>query len=297
MANNSTSSFKTALILLRIPFSVFLMPFFWLALSNIDNRNGYLIFQVFLILHLLVYPSSNGLNSFYDNDTDSIGGLEKPPLPNKELLFLSLVLMSASTLWAFIIDFYFGLFVLIYHLVSTAYSHPAIRLKASPFWSTLSVVFFQGGFTYVMVLLGFGASLKEIIHPANLTFAFTCSLLLIGSYPLTQIYQHQSDSIRGDKTLSIYLGINGTFKLAQFVFPIGALGMILAYAFSLRFYAIPVFLLAGLPAAIYLHQWKRACKADPSQANFKKTMKMNKISSLSLSGGFILILLLRMGII
>ncbi len=297
MANISFRPYRTALTLLRIPFSIYLMPFYWLALSNIEFRDTDLALQVFLILHLLVYPSSNGLNSYYDKDTDSIGGLEKPPLPNSELLILSCVFIAISTIWALLIGPVFGTMVFIYHLVSTAYSHPVVRLKASPFWSTASVAIFQGGFTYAMVLLGLGADWDELNKPWNWAFITACSVLLIGSYPLTQIYQHRSDAERGDLTISRILGIRGTFNLALIMFPLGTLIMFLAYAFSLRLYAIPVFLIAGIPSAIFLQKWKRACETDPSKADFKNTMQMNKLSSLCLSAGFIVILLMRAGIL
>jgi 1,4-dihydroxy-2-naphthoate octaprenyltransferase len=54
------------------------MPVYWFALSqvvHIDWKNAAL---VFVILHVLDYPSSNGYNSFMDRDTESIGGLKSP---------------------------------------------------------------------------------------------------------------------------------------------------------------------------------------------------------------------------
>lgn len=62
--------------LLRFHFSFFLMPVFWLSLSQVKNiHTGNTIF-VFIILHLLVYPASNGYNSYMDKDTSSIGGIK-----------------------------------------------------------------------------------------------------------------------------------------------------------------------------------------------------------------------------
>lgn len=64
---------------LRIPFSYHLMPVFLFALSqalDVDLLNACI---AFLILHLLIYPSSNGYNSYQDKDETSIGGLKNPP--------------------------------------------------------------------------------------------------------------------------------------------------------------------------------------------------------------------------
>jgi 1,4-dihydroxy-2-naphthoate octaprenyltransferase len=46
----------------------------------------------------------------------------------------------------------------------------------------------------------------KFLYPALLS---TC--LLLGSYPMTQIYQHEEDARRGDKTFSLLLGIKETF--------------------------------------------------------------------------------------
>jgi 1,4-dihydroxy-2-naphthoate octaprenyltransferase len=42
-----------------------------------------------------------------------------------------------------------------------------------------------------------------------------CSCLIGASYPLTQVYQHQEDSQRGDRTLSLLLGYKGSFMSSQ----------------------------------------------------------------------------------
>lgn len=62
--------------LLRIPFSFFLMPLFLFAYSLAETVVHYKALFSFLIIHFLVYPASNGYNSFVDRDEESIGGLE-----------------------------------------------------------------------------------------------------------------------------------------------------------------------------------------------------------------------------
>jgi 1,4-dihydroxy-2-naphthoate octaprenyltransferase len=70
---------------LRIPFSLFLMPVFFFALGLTPNLNESRILWVFLALHLFLYPSSNGYNSFFDRDEESIGGLKRPPKVTPDL--------------------------------------------------------------------------------------------------------------------------------------------------------------------------------------------------------------------
>src|SRR5206468_3862777 len=92
-----------------------------------------------------------------------------------------------------------------------AYSYDKIRLKKYPFISTITVVFFQGFFTFLMVQLGSGIPASIYFSGANLILALVSSLFLCGSYPLTQVYQHKEDRKRGDETLSLKLGLRGTF--------------------------------------------------------------------------------------
>ena len=78
--------------LLRIPFSVFLSPLYFFALSQVPDINWGKTALIFFILHLLIYPASNGYNSYMDRDTESIGGLEKPPPPSRQLFLFTIVL-------------------------------------------------------------------------------------------------------------------------------------------------------------------------------------------------------------
>ena len=83
------TAYKKALPLLRIPFSIYLMPVFWFGLSALRGPwSGWRALGVFVVLHLLAYPASNGYNSYYDKDEGSIGGLKTPPKVTPELLHL-----------------------------------------------------------------------------------------------------------------------------------------------------------------------------------------------------------------
>ena len=83
---------RSTIKLLRLPFSVFLSPIYFFALSEVPDINWTNAILVFIILHLLIYPASNGYNSYMDRDTGSIGGIEKPPPPSRQLFFVTIVL-------------------------------------------------------------------------------------------------------------------------------------------------------------------------------------------------------------
>ena len=285
------SSWPDAWRLLRIPFSLFLMPIFWFALSAAPAE---VVFwraaAVFFILHVLVYPASNGYNSYYDRDEGSIGGLKHPPQVNENLYWLVLTFDVLAVGLSALISLPFALLVLVYLLISKAYSYKGIRLKQYPLGSTLVVVVFQGAFTFLMVQEGAGVSTETMWHLYNLLLALVSSLFLCGSYPLTQVYQHQEDARRGDRTLSLLLGLNGTFLFAALSLLVAT--ALLLYTYWLREEQIHSLLFLGctIPVLAVFTRWAWQVRQSPAAANFENTMRMNKVSSLSMSLAFGLML-------
>lgn len=136
-------SLRNSLILLRIPFSFFLSPVFFFALLCCPVESSSRAAQVFIILHILIYPASNGYNSFQDRDTGSIGGIKKPPPPDKSLFYITLLLDFIGLVWAVFLSPVFALLLLAYVLASRAYSWRGIRLKKYPVIGFLTVFSFR----------------------------------------------------------------------------------------------------------------------------------------------------------
>jgi 1,4-dihydroxy-2-naphthoate octaprenyltransferase len=113
---------------------------------------------VFIILHFLVYPASNGYNSYMDRDTKSIGGLEKPPPPTRELFLTTIVLDLTAFVLGFFVTPLFGFLMPLYIGASKAYSYRGIRLKKFPVIGYLTV-YFQGAFTFWLVYYGSNGSI------------------------------------------------------------------------------------------------------------------------------------------
>jgi 4-hydroxybenzoate polyprenyltransferase len=287
------TAYRDALTLMRIPFSVYLMPVFWFALSAMQHIPVSRAIVVFLILHLLVYPASNGYNSYYDRDEGSIGGLKNPPKVNRQLMHLVLLFDVLAVLLAILLSPLFGALVALYLLVSKAYSYEGIRLKKYPVISTLVVTIFQGAFTFAMVQIGAGLSTAEVLQMPNIGFAIVSTLFLCGSYPLTQIYQHEEDSRRGDKTLSLMLGITGTYVFAAISLLIGALLLLWLYFTADQVQNIIIFLVATAPVLYFFTSWVISASRNKAAVNFENTMLMNKVSSVSISLAFICILTFR----
>lgn len=280
---------RSTVLHLRVSFSFFLLPIFLFALSISLSVTWWNAFLVFFILHFLLYPASNGYNSYFDKDEGSIGGLEHPPPVSKQLYYVSLTLDMVAIILGSFISLTFALMLLIYGLVSKAYSHPSIRLKRYAILSWLVAGFFQGFFTFMMVYIGINnTTLAEVQEPPVWMAALLTSLMLWGSYPMTQIYQHEEDAGRGDHTLSYKLGIRGTFYFTAVCFLIASLGFIWYYqSFYTWRYAV-AFVVFTLPVLFYFGQWYRRIYQDEREANFRSTMRFNMISGLCLNAFFIL---------
>jgi 4-hydroxybenzoate polyprenyltransferase len=274
---------------LRIPFSFFLLPIFLFTLCVSPNFNGPQILWVFLIVHLLLYPASNGYNSYFDKDEKSIGGLRNPPPTKKGLYYLSILLdLAAVVLGYWKINLTFAIMLLIYGLVSKAYSHPAIRLKKYAFISLIITGLFQGFFTVLMCYVGLNKyGIENALQLKVIVPGILASFMLWANYPMTQIYQHEEDGKRGDITASIKFGIRGTFYFAAIMFAFAVLGFILYFeqTFGLRF--VWVFMLSTTPILIYFLYWLGLVIKNPLKADYQHTMWLNYISGTCLNIFFV----------
>ncbi|HEX8546907.1 MAG TPA: UbiA family prenyltransferase [Cytophagaceae bacterium] len=284
---------KSVIQHLRIPFSLFLLPFYCFALSQARPIILFNSILSFIIIHFLFYPASNGYNSYFDKDEESIGGLKNPPPVVKQLYNVSLVFDLIALILSFFISWRFALMIFVIGLASKAYSHPAIRLKKYPFLGLLTVAYFQGSFTYMMSYLAITDCAFSDLLNFNIVFpSLLCSAVLFGSYPMTQVYQHGEDGRRGDKTISLLLGIKGTFLWTAVIFILALGGF---YYFLNRMYSIAIFgalVICLLPTLFYFFFWFYKVLVDRSNANFESTMRLNMLSSIGFITFFISLLLI-----
>lgn len=274
---------------LRIPFSFYLMPVFFFALGLSPNLNGDRLLIVFVSLHLFLYPSSNGYNSYFDKDEKSIGGLRNPPKVTKGLYYLSLIFFMISLILGLKINFQFSSMLLVYSLVSMAYSHPSIRLKKYPYISWVVAGFFQGCFTFGLAYAGLSDFGWEVFAKSHVLIpGLLTSLMLWGSYPLTQVYQHEEDAKRGDITLSLKLGKKGTFLFSSIWFLVTGICFSCFFLNRNQESGFFGFLLAMLPVVIYFLIWFSFVRNDEEKyTNYTWAMWMNRISAIALNAFFI----------
>ncbi len=283
---HSTTVTRSTVQHLRFGFSLYLAPVYLFALTQAREIDSLRAVAIFVLLHVFLYPASNGYNSYYDRDEGSIGGLERPPPVDLSLLRAANVLDAVALAGGLLLDWRVGALLAAYIAASRAYSHPRIRLKRRPWAGWFSVSLFQGAGSFLATAIGVApaAPLAELALPAALS-----SLIVGASYPLTQIYQHSEDGRRGDQTLSRLLGVRGTFLFSGALFAAADLGMVhyLAQAQERPFSAW-LFQVALAPTVFLFAYWMHGAWTDPSRADFRSTMRMNRVSALSTAGFFLI---------
>jgi 1,4-dihydroxy-2-naphthoate polyprenyltransferase len=277
---------------LRLPFSFFLMPVFLFALSQASSINWQSTALAFVILHLFIFPSSNGYNSYQDRDETSIGGLKYPPKVSKNLFYATLLLDIIGVLCALVVSAYFSLFVLICVLISRAYSYRNLRLKRYAVIGFLTVFIFQGAFVYLMAssaIITF--SIEKFFTLNNILCMAVASFFMGSIYPLTQIYQHEADKKDGVISISYKLGYIGTFVFSAILFSIATIFLFYYFNFKHQQIALVLFLLLMLPVITKLLIWFNDVRKDTMNANFENTMTMNLLTSSCMNLYFLLLIL------
>lgn len=284
---------KSTLLHLRVPFSFFLLPVYLFAVSDVNSPDLTDAILSFLILHLLLFPSSNGYNSYNDRDTSSIGLLKQPPAVTYDLFIVTMVMDVVAVIAGLFVSTGFAVLVAVFILMSRAYSYRKIRLKKNPLLSFLIVSIFQGGFIYLMTrMAASGMGLIDILNAEGTIRAMFISSLFIGSiYPLTQIYQHRADRMDGVISLSYLLGYIGSFIFSMVLFGTAILLMYIHFLYKDQLSSFLLFSLVMIPVLTFFVQWLFKVRRDKRQANYSNSMLMNFITSLCMNTFFLIMIL------
>jgi 1,4-dihydroxy-2-naphthoate octaprenyltransferase len=226
-----------------------------------------------------------------DKDEFSIGGIKNPPKVPKQMFIVSLVMDTLAVLLSLVFfQYQISILLVLYILASRAYSFRGIRLKKYPVIGFLTVGLFQGSIVYLLSVWAISDSVYfSSIHILSSVISF----LLIGAgYPLSQIYQHQQDQQDNVKTLSMMLGINGTFIFSGILFAL--LGTLMALYFIYIKNNITDLMLFGIclsPVTFVFYVWMKKTFTNKDEANFENTMKMNKTGAWAINVFFVLLIL------
>jgi 1,4-dihydroxy-2-naphthoate octaprenyltransferase len=256
---------KNFFIHLRLPFQALLAPFmlFGAALAA-GHAVTWRFALAFVVLHVCFYGGTTAFNSHYDKDEGPIGGLEAPPPPGRWLLPGSLVLQAIGLALAFAVGLHFALVCTTFAILGVLYSHPLTRFKGKPWPSWLTVMIGQGA---LGAIAGVTAVDDARITP-ELAFGVAAAAAIVGAiYPLSQVFQIDEDTRRGDRTVAMMLGRTGTPRVAAALFALGCALMALAAFRADRRIDAALFAAAPVPLALGA-AW--ACRAAGDRAVFRR---------------------------
>jgi 1,4-dihydroxy-2-naphthoate octaprenyltransferase len=281
---------KSTIQLLRFHFSLFLLPVYLFALSQlpvIDWKNAFL---VFVILHLLVYPASNGYNSYMDRDETPIGGLRNPLQPTKQLFYATMIMDAVALTLSIFVSPLFALGILLYIIASRAYSYRRIRLKQYPVVGFLTVFVFQGA---VVFFISYHAISPNQATDIPLLPCLISSLLIGALYPLTQIYQHEQDKNDGVISISYLLGKKITFLFSMLLFLTATFSLYLRFHQQDEVKHFYWYLLIMLPVVLFFLYWLMKVWKNEEAASFRNSLLMNVLSTLCTTIFFIILIVVK----
>jgi hypothetical protein len=268
------------IIHLRLPFQVLLSPIFLFAYLIGSGKINAQLFLAYLAIHLFGYAGGTALNSHYDRDEGPIGGLSHPPPVPIHLLTFSLIWQGVGFLLALIVNVPFAAIYVMMFWLSVAYSHPRTRWKGRPMRALLTVTLGQGLLAF---LAGWSAAREDVLSAINaeaLLALFSATLLTVGLYRLTQIYQFEEDARRGDLTFARFMGVRGSFRWATACVAAGGAGAvwIAAERFSpLEGLALMLFVIILLA---WLLIWAAAFEQSSVIGNYWTMMRIYAATSL-----------------
>ncbi|MDQ3051665.1 MAG: UbiA family prenyltransferase [Bacteroidota bacterium] len=280
---------KNTVTLLRFPFSLFLLPITLFSFVFIAPQISGITIALIVVWHVLVFPSSNGYNSYHDRDTGPVGGLASPPLPERNLLITCNIMDTVAIIISLAVSIQFAVFVSCYIIASRLYSNREIRLKKYPIIGFLIVFIFQGAWIFLANIYALAPHLITSVD--SVLIAALASSFFIGAlYPITQIYQHQADKADGVKSLSMLLGEKWTFIFTGVLFLLATLSIYFAFKLQNSPENFMLFNLVMLPSIAFFIYWAYKSFRDRVHINFRNTMIMLILSSSLINLYFILLL-------
>jgi 4-hydroxybenzoate polyprenyltransferase len=271
------------LVHLRLHFQLLLAPvFLWgwlLAGGGVTTA----VLLAFIALHVFLYGGATAFNSYYDRDQGPVGGLEHPPPVVAALLPFSLAVKLVGWLVSVLVGAVFCAIYSLFALLSVAYSHPRLRLKAHPIGSLVVVGVGQGALAFLGAWVATRSELRSAWSRDGVVGTLAATLLILALYPLSQLYQVEEDRARNDRTLAVAWGPGRCFSFSLACTAAG--GVLMLSLLAVRFGPLDVLLvgtgLVGQLAAIAW--WARRYEPAHVLGNYRLVMRLNTLSAAALS--------------
>lgn len=276
------------LVHLRPHWQLVLSPIFlWgllLSGAGLTPRVG----LAFVVVHLFLYGGVTAYNSAYDRDTGPVSGLLRPPPVTGWLLPFSVWLQVVGLAVASILDLRLAGLCVAYMLLSVGYSHPRLRWKGSPIGSAAVIFVGQGLLGFAAGWVAGGAALTAMAEPYAVVGMVGAAGITLALFPLGHLFQLEEDRRRGDTTLAIALGGDGTFRFAQATLLPSAPLLVAAAGLRLGVVEAAAVAVAFPPALAALELWRRRFDARRVVATYRTTMVYQSLLAAGF-GGFILL--------
>lgn len=305
MAAVGQPGWRSYLLHLRLPFQLLLSPvYLWgvlLAGGSIATTEFWL---GYVSLHLFLYGGTTAFNSYYDRDEGPIGGMLQPPKVEEGLLPFSLAVQALGLIPAALVGWQFLVAWVSLFLVFTAYSHPAVRLKASPAAALTAIGLGQGAIGFALGWLAGKAGVPGsvtgdfdnltggLLSPEALIGATSTAMVVTGLYLVTQCYQEEEDRARGDRTVAVLIGAKRSLQLALLPMALGGAVLVgWSWVYLGAAWAIGLATFFAVLGGTQL-MWVSRFDSRSVEQNFRTAMRFTTSASLGLSV-FLVIQLVR----
>lgn len=278
---------KNALLHLRLNYNFFILsaPFFLGAIfvSHVENLSIFI--GAFLLIYIFLFGGANIYNSYFDKDAGPIGGLEHPPKVERWMYYTSWALQIIGLIIATTVSSRFGLVFLFSILLFWLYSSPTFRFKGKPL---LSFLIIGVGTVFNTTLLGYFMAGGNRFPSQLIISAIGACFLILSMYPVSQAYQIDEDSHRGDVTFAVKYGIKGIKINYLILFPLGTI--LLSYSFLFeQFLAISSFLIGCIA---YVFIWQKVKSISGKQSEYKSIMRLKYFGGVTFTAAMVGLLLL-----
>lgn len=205
---------------LRLHYQFFILSGGYLLSSLfLDELNWTQFWLQFLNVHVLLFGGATAYNSYWDKDEGPIGGLKSPPKMTKWMWFTSLFMQFIGFAWAWSIGISYSMIYLVSLILFWLYSTPLARWKGKPILSLFVIGISTGTNSFLM---GFLAGGGEELSITQGLVAFGVACVILSLYPVSQAFQIEEDTKRGDTTFTMKFGLVGVKKFYHIMFLIGA---------------------------------------------------------------------------
>lgn len=254
------------------------LPIFLFAISQSQNINWLDTALFFVMMFILVHPSIQMQVAYANMQLSKCDIAETEQ--GKKLFKISTAMDGLAVIVsAIILSLEVGVGILTYLLLSKLNNSNPIRLKRYAILSWLLIMAIQGVLLFALTQYACG----KIMLITNF-LALQASAFFVGFvFPLSQMYTQTNDANRGDLTISLRLGINGTFTLSLVMFLVAVSFMGLHFYNTKHLFHFYLFLLFLSPVAAYFFWWKKNTKLQPLVANYTFTRLFIIINTVCMS--------------